>query len=283
MITKRLPGRSFLVAIIIIMVMITPVVAVMAQEWISSEEPGFNEYVGTYDSQVIGDSPDENGFTGQVFLGEGIIEPSEQSESFDAQLMVDGPDQNGFTGPVLQTEVITESSEIVELFDPEQFHQEGEPQQDDTDFYDGISINNEVSWSDFYYLYAGGSTLRPRASATTWSYNGVGCVSAVTGNDIFSLDLQLPQGARIDYLRLYYYDTSANNSTAWITTYDGSGGFTDLTSVSSTGNSGYGTSLSPLVEHVVNNATRAYVFNWRADQTGSTMRLCAFRVAYRLP
>jgi hypothetical protein len=146
-------------------------------------------------------------------------------------------------------------------------------------------IENSIlqEWSSFHYIFVPGSGFTPRASSTTWSYPGGGCVSAVTGNELFSLDLQLPQGARIDYLRLYYYDTSANNSTAWITTYDGSGGFTDLTNVSSTGNSGYGTTLSPLIQHVVDNASRAYVLNWQANQTGSTMRLCGLRVAYRLP
>jgi hypothetical protein len=135
---------------------------------------------------------------------------------------------------------------------------------------------------NFSYFHAAGSSLTPRSSQTAWTYQGVGCVSASGGNDIFSMHLDLPQGARIDYLRLYYRDTSGNNSTAWITTYDAAGGFNDLTSVTSSGAAGYGTTLSPFVNHVVNNAARAYVLNWQPNQTGAGMQLCGLRVAYRV-
>jgi hypothetical protein len=136
--------------------------------------------------------------------------------------------------------------------------------------------------NDFYYFHAAGSSLTPRSSLTSWVYQGVGCVSAGSGNEIFTMHLDLPQGARIDYLRLYYRDTNANNSQAWISTYDATGGFTDLTTVSSAGATGYGTALSPYVGHVVNNGARSYVLNWRANQTGASMQLCGLRVAYRV-
>ncbi len=138
-------------------------------------------------------------------------------------------------------------------------------------------------WSNFQYVFVAGSTFTPRASATTWGYPGAGCVHVAAGGDLFTLPLNLPQGSRIDYLRLYYYDTSANNSTAWITVYDGAGATVDLISVGSTGNVGYGTTLSAYSGHLVNNASNSYVLNWRANQTGTTMRLCGMRVAYRVP
>lgn len=138
-------------------------------------------------------------------------------------------------------------------------------------------------WSDFHYAFVAGSALRPRDSSSGWRYEGVGCVYINNGNELMTIGLDVPTGARIDYLRLFYRDTSANNSTAWITNYDGAGAFTDLTNVASTGNSGYGTTLSPLVSHVVNNASRSYSLNWHANQTGTSMQLCGLRVAYRLP
>lgn len=147
----------------------------------------------------------------------------------------------------------------------------------------GYGENKGPEWTDFYYTFVAGSALRPRDSSSGWRYPGVGCVYINNGNELMTLDLNIPTGARIDYLRLYYRDTSASNSTAWITNYDGAGAFTDLTSVSSAGNSGYGTTLSPLVSHVVNNASRSYSLNWQANQTGASMQLCGLRVAYRLP
>jgi len=96
------------------------------------------------------------------------------------------------------------------------------------------------------------------------------------------------EGSRRDCARSisgarYYRDTSAANSRAWVTTYDGAGNLSDLTAVDSTGNGGYGTTLSPYVGHVVDKLNSSYVLNWRPDQTGPSMQLCGLRVAYRLP
>jgi hypothetical protein len=101
---------------------------------------------------------------------------------------------------------------------------------------------------------------------------------------IMNLNLQLPQGSRIDYLRIFYYDKSpAIDSSAWITIYDGLGSISDLTTINSSGSAGFGTTLSPYVGHIVDNLTYSYVLNWRPEQLGSNMQLCGFRVAYRLP
>ena len=134
-----------------------------------------------------------------------------------------------------------------------------------------------------HYEYVAGATLRPRDSSSGWDYSGVGCVSRASGSELFNIHLGLPEGSRIDYLRIYYYDTSASSSTAWVTSYDSTGGFTDITTVSSTGTAGYGTQLSSYVGHVVDNGSRSYVLNWSPGQNGNTMRLCGLRVAYRVP
>lgn len=140
-----------------------------------------------------------------------------------------------------------------------------------------------TAWSDFRYAFVAGSSMLPRSSATSWTYAGAGCMSAGVGNDIFVAHLDLPSGARIDYLRLFFYDTSASESTAWITIYDGAGQSTDLTTLNSTSDTGYGTTLSTLIEHVVDTVSSSYVLNWRPNQTGTSMRLCGLRVAYREP
>ena len=141
----------------------------------------------------------------------------------------------------------------------------------------------EVVWSSFRYSFAIGSTMQPRDSDSGWSYDGPGCVSLVNGSDLFTLHVDLPEGSRVDFLRLFYYDTSASNSKAFLTTYDGAGGFEDLTSVDSAGDAGYGTTLSPYLGHVVDNSDQGYELIWVANTTGSSMRLCGMRIAYRLP
>jgi len=101
--------------------------------------------------------------------------------------------------------------------------------------------------------------------------------------EVLNLHLDLPTGARIDYLRIFYYDTSPADSYAWVTTYNGAGGYIDRAAVTSSGSAGYGTNLGSYVGHIVDNENNAYVLNWRPYQFGSAMRLCGLRVAYRLP
>jgi len=118
---------------------------------------------------------------------------------------------------------------------------------------------------------------------TTAAVGADTAVPAAVTNEWFTLNLDVPHGARIDYLRLLYYDRSSANSQAYITAYDAQGEVNDLIGVTSAGNSGYGYQVSNYLGHVVNTESQAYVLNWRANQHGSSMRLCGLRVAYRLP
>ncbi|HQN43191.1 MAG TPA: hypothetical protein PLA25_03580, partial [Anaerolineaceae bacterium] len=99
-------------------------------------------------------------------------------------------------------------------------------------------------------------------------------------NEIFNVDLQLPDGATIEFLRLYYYDTSAGDSRAWVTSYDGAGNYSDLMTVASTGNTGYGQALSASPSVVVDNYSNSYLLNWRSNTAGVTSQLCGLRVFY---
>jgi hypothetical protein len=229
--------------------------AVFAQTgWPTSSEIS-GEPVGAFTQDidlVLGDDPDEDGYQGEVIVNTGDSHPlSEEAEN---------------SGVIIDWDVLLE----------------GQPDQNDGAA--GETREGESRWStNFFYEFVAGTTLIPRSSATTWTYNGGGCVSASAGNDLFNIHLQLPQGSRVDYLRIYYYDTAVNDGQAWLTVYSGSGETFDLIAVNTASNTGYGTALSPFAGVVVENANYAYVLNFRPNQTGSTMRLCGFRVAYRLP
>lgn len=202
-----------------------------------------------------------------------------QSIHVDA-VIGDAPDENGYNGPAVSVNAdaptapseTSTSAVLQELLAMPGPDQQGSPE----------SVAASPEWTGFYYFFAAGSTFRPRDSSTGWDYQGAGCISA-RGNDLFTLHLEVPHGARIDYLRILYYDTNAANSSGYITIYDAQGGITDLIGVASTGNAGYGTALSAYLGHVVDTASSAYVLNWIPGTTGSTMRLCGLRVAYRLP
>jgi len=63
----------------------------------------------------------------------------------------------------------------------------------------------------FHYLHIPGTVLLPRASTVNWSTDWTGgCIYLKSGNSgvVFNKTLNIPDGSRIDYLRVYYYRTA---------------------------------------------------------------------------
>ncbi len=236
---------------VIITILLIPTSIVLGQEIISSAEPGYVNSGNDFTPQVIGDDPDEDGYTGPIYLGDGTPqEPSGEGIPLDPSFFnpsgVLQPDDNGYIGP------------------------------------EGQSSTN--GWSNFYYLNVAGSSLRPRNSNFEWySDSSGGCMypgGAVWNN----IDVQLPDGARVDYLRLYYYDTNSSNSIAWITSYDTAGNMDDMVNVQSAGNTGFGTSLSDYLGETIDTLAKAYLLNWNPLYAfDGSLKLCGLRIAYRLP
>jgi hypothetical protein len=143
----------------------------------------------------------------------------------------------------------------------------------------------EAFFPFFDYRFVAGSSLHSADYTMREDYQPGACISVVDAADQFlNVGLQLPDGVRIDYLRLFFNDINTTyDGTASIRKYDGAGGTIEITSVSSAGSAGFGTTLSAYVGHVVNNADGGYVLNWLAGTTGSSMQLCGLRIAYRLP
>ncbi len=136
------------------------------------------------------------------------------------------------------------------------------------------------------YLWIAGSSFHPLDSSTTYSYPGSGCIAKTGGsNSAFAHRVVLPQGAVVNYLRLYYYDTSTSTVTAFFTTYDGAGNFNERSNVASVNQAaGYGSALSPLMNFTVDQFSSAInvAVNLGA-QNDSTLRFCGVRIAYEPP
>ena len=140
----------------------------------------------------------------------------------------------------------------------------------------------ELGWSDYHYVFAAGVTFHPRDSGSSWEHVASGCVRRSGGDATFTLNANLPQGARIDYLRIYYWDTSTLDSWSFLQAFDGIGGFTNIASVMTSGFSGYGSQTSVYLGHIVDNAANSYSFLWNPI-TNDNLYLCGMRIAYRLP
>ena len=140
----------------------------------------------------------------------------------------------------------------------------------------------QINGVSFEYLQIAGSTFIPFSSAAEFSYPGNGCISKTGGSEArFAHKLLLPAGSTVKYVRLYFYDDSASTVTAFFTTYDAGGNFTELATVDSVDSSGYGSSLSPELNYVVSpfSSPINIVANLGA-QDDSTLRFCGVRVAY---
>ncbi len=137
----------------------------------------------------------------------------------------------------------------------------------------------------FSYYRLLGTAFNTRTSTTTFAYNFNGCLYETGGTDNrFMAPLLLPDNSEIKFLRLYFDDTSAGTDiTAWLTRYQP--GFTseDLTSVTSAGSGGYGTTLSSEISHIVDLTSWAYTIIIAPNANASTNTFCGVRVAYYAP
>lgn len=131
-----------------------------------------------------------------------------------------------------------------------------------------------------------GSALKPRENDVSYTVNGNGSCVYVTAGDastVWNITPMLPQGAVVDTLRMYYYDTSGSNSSAWFTIYDLYGAIVQEFSVSTSDNGGNSFNDSAQINHTVDYSVYSYLLNWRPSVTGSTMQLCGFRIFYTPP
>jgi hypothetical protein len=194
----------------------------------------------------------------------------------------DQPDENGYQGPIPMPAESTPAPDTIDgpFMPPNPFPYNLDHEPDSQD----ANIMAAPAWSNFYYIFTAGSSLHSADYTMRQDYQSGACVAAVdTGSQFFTLNLDLPDGVRIDYLRLFYYDTDASTGTANIRKYDAAGGYTEIATVGSAGNVGFGTTLSAYVGHVVNNFDGGYVLNWLPSVASTSMQLCGLRVAYRLP
>ena len=242
--------------------------------------------------EIIGDDPDEVGYTGEIEVSNAIFESSSDAaqggnlvfEESSPSYILAGPDVKGWQGvwenPLAAGEGTSEGEEIEGGVKPN-WNQLliGEP-----DYIDTSVENSPDAGLDVYYeyLFVAGVAMRPRTNNTEWQYYE-GCLIVPSGNEWFVTPISIPEAATIEGLRMFYWDTSAATSYAWVTKYDAAGGYQDITApAASVGNTGYGTAYVALNEPVY-NFNWTYVLNYRANQNGTTMRLCGLRVFYSMP
>lgn len=152
----------------------------------------------------------------------------------------------------------------------------------------GVQVPTAPNQVFSYYVVAG-ATLRGRSSTTGYAYDSSGCSHVTSGTGtgtILNTELQLPEGAVIKYLRVYYRDTNPSNGvTGYITRYQPGQGTADLVNASSGGSfaGGFGFVVSSEITETVTNAPYAYTLIGWPDVANSANQICGLRVAYYSP
>ena len=149
-------------------------------------------------------------------------------------------------------------------------------------FADGSSITSGVgleSGPGFHYIHIPGSGFHPRESSTSWTYTGIGCVTA---DAHLNVPIRLPAGVQVDFIRMRYFNTAPGNAgSVVLTSYDGAGGFTDHASVTGDPGLGFGSTVSTELNITADPEQRMYVLIWTPGAAGN--EFCGARLAYIIP
>lgn len=129
------------------------------------------------------------------------------------------------------------------------------------------------------YLFIAGSAFTPRSSSQTVTYPGGGCLFS---DDAVTTDLQLPQGATIEGVRLFYSSNDSEVVSLRLTRYDGVGYLTNILNEDSSLSGGYREDyFSTGSTEVIDNLAYSYAL---ISTMGSTANaLCGMRVFYSEP
>lgn len=141
-----------------------------------------------------------------------------------------------------------------------------------------VNRTNAASGSSDGYLFIAGSAFTPRTSVQTMSYPGAGCTYS---NAALTTSLNLPDGASILGVRLFYYSTSASSKVSmFLTSYGGQGTTTDRLTGSTTSGGGYTSEYfsAPTPLLVDNYMTSTVLSSTMAVGT----EFCGMRVFYSL-
>ena len=90
----------------------------------------------------------------------------------------------------------------------------------------------------------------------------------------------IPDGANVQYLRIYVNDTNAANIQGWFSIYDLYGALVQEFPVASAGTPGEAYYDTALINHVIDYSLYSYVVNMRPGAIGSTLQFCGARIFY---
>lgn len=163
---------------------------------------------------------------------------------------------------------------------------EGQPPSDT-----GPSSEEEVELTEgrtsdtvIFFKRIAGLNFHPLASNVTYNSTPGGCLYQTGSAGYFASDIQVPDGAVIDYLRVYFYDVDGgSDAVAELYAYDGAGKDTLIASAAGSGTPAYSSAVSEPFSHPVNNAAEALavVLDFQGANSDA-LRICGIRIRYQI-
>lgn len=133
--------------------------------------------------------------------------------------------------------------------------------------------------SGYYYVYLPASGITPYSKSSVAGYGSAGCIQRSSPTGYYDLQLQMPDGHEIKGFRYYYFDNSTSSSNAFLYTVDNSGNLSSQLSITSTGDTGYGTIYANMpTTTLVSNFSYKYSIRFSTGETGSNQRICGVRL-----
>ena len=132
------------------------------------------------------------------------------------------------------------------------------------------------------------SEFTTKQGSTVQTYLNTGYISKSAGGSQFWAPIILPAGCDLDGIRLFYYDNSASNITAWFTRYHGSStpGAQDLVSWNSAGTPGFTSTYIVVGEDITysdsTDGEQAYALLISIGTTDGSLRFKGARLTYYL-
>ncbi|MFO7696974.1 MAG: hypothetical protein R6X16_07445 [Anaerolineae bacterium] len=134
--------------------------------------------------------------------------------------------------------------------------------------------------ADYKCMFVPATAFVPTDDDMAYEYS-TGCVYRTGGYYYADYSLQLPQGAVITYLRLYFMDNDATQDVSgYLYQCPGTGSCTTHFWADSDGVPGY-SSAGVAVDHVVDNSSEALLLRLYYEGDDSSLRICGVRVQYK--
>lgn len=181
-----------------------------------------------------------------------------------------------FSQTVIQQELSLQPGESIERFS---WQQDFKNNPSDIDR-NQLKTYGETNGSYQLVFTASGATAVNKESK--FVYGGGGCIYSPSGSTSFQaydIPLQIPTGHEILGMRYAWDDTSASSSRVILYSIDNLGNFTTEHTVTSTGDTGYGSTYESLTGGlVINNSSNKYGIRFIPDEDGTAQEMCAVRL-----